>query len=217
MPEGLPCCTTWTLSHNPAHISQTFDVVYLHSCLRCCSPGDTASGPVSDVHVYLWACFFLPPIWVSVIISSFLFFLSPWLFFSLLFFLSPWCWKTLAPISNCSLAVCLFLSVFLVLLLLWREATGDPVWLQNCTEIRLIMALQKDLRQILRLCASFAHAHKHKHIPRKTPRLRHMDIYCRVKDVHIYVEMKRDCVLSYKCQLKCTRSPKWSSTQHTSG
>lgn len=138
-------------------------------------------------------------------------------FFPLLFFLSPWCWKTLAPISNCSLAVCLFLSVFLVLLLLWREATGDPVWLQNCTEIRLIMALQKDLRQILRLCASFAHAHKHKHIPRKTPRLRHMDIYCRVKDVHIYVEMKRDCVLSYKCQLKCTRSPKWSSPQHTSG
>lgn len=58
-----------------------FDVVYLYSCLRCCSPVDTASGPVSDVHVYLRACFFPPPILDSVIISSFLFFLSPCLFF----------------------------------------------------------------------------------------------------------------------------------------
>lgn len=187
-------------------MSQMFDVVYLHSCLLCCSPVDTASGPVSDVHVYLWACFFpLPSDTLSSSLPSSFFYLLD--FFSSPFFLSPWCEETLAPISNCCLSVCLFLSV-LVLLLLWREATRDNVWLHNCTEIRQIMVLQKDLRQILRLCASFAHAHKHKHIPRKTPHLRHMDIYCRVKDVHIYVEMKRNCVLSYKCQRKCTRSPK---------
>lgn len=45
--------------HNLAHISRMFDVAYLHSCLLFCSSVDTASGPVSDFHVYLWPCFFL--------------------------------------------------------------------------------------------------------------------------------------------------------------
>lgn len=94
------------------HISQMFDVVCLHSCLLFRSSVDTASGPASDFHVYL--------------------------FFPLPFFFSPCCWKAVTQLSNCSFS----LSAHLFLSSLWSahalvgEATRHPVWLCNWTEIR---------------------------------------------------------------------------------
>lgn len=68
-----------------------------------------------------------------------------------------------------SLSLSLFLFTLWFVGSLWGEATGDPVWLHNCTEISLFMVARRDLRQILRFSASFVHAHKH--IPRNTPSL----------------------------------------------
>lgn len=96
-------------------ISQMSDVVCLHSCLLFRSSVDTASGSVSDFHVYLCPCFFPLP-----------------------FFLSPCCWKAVPRLSNCSfsLSAHLFLSSLWSAHVLVGEATRHPVWLCNWTEIR---------------------------------------------------------------------------------
>lgn len=172
MPEGLPCCTTWTLSHNPAHISQMFDVVYLHSCLRCCSPGDTASGPVSDVHVYLWACFSPLP---SESLSSSL----PSSFFYLLdFFSSPFLPLSLVlknfgtdlKLLSCSLSfpVCLFSALAFVERSHWRPCLAPELYWDQADHGSTKRS-QTDTETLCFLCAcTQAQTHTQKDTPSQT-------------------------------------------------
>lgn len=139
-PGGPPCSTSWALSHNPAHISVMFHIVYcpvvisilLLSRLPCCSRVETLpAGPLCDVHVYLWACF--PPLRLRrsrYLPSSNFFFLPPW------FFPLPFCLRLSLVLKSSGTTVavtadpellffCLRLSM-LLLCGLWGEATRRP-------------------------------------------------------------------------------------------
>lgn len=70
-----------------------FTVVYLHSCLLCRSPVDTASGPVCDVHVSVGMNSPALSETLTISLPPLPFFLSIWF---LLFFLSILCWKAVA-------------------------------------------------------------------------------------------------------------------------
>lgn len=98
----------------------------------------------------------------SFINSSFLLVLSPWLFSFFLFLLCLLLFKLLFFFLRHSFPVCLF-SAFA----LWREATWESDRPHNCADIRLVMALQKDLR----LISTFSFLSSDMQPSRKTPPL----------------------------------------------
>lgn len=124
-----PYCTSWPLSHNPAPISQMFDVYHTSVCFTV----DSASGPVSGALVCLWAWFLPPSMRLNNCLSSFFYSIS-WLFTSpfssiLLGIEKMWHWSQTGFLSH---SIRLFLPVFSALsLLLCRDSNGHPVRLSN--------------------------------------------------------------------------------------
>ncbi len=173
VPDGSPY--SWALSHNPARISLMCHVVYLPFSLLCCSQ-TLPTGPCGMI-VSICGHVFPSSVWDTLTIS-----LPPRSFYRLDFFLhlsfslfgdekqrydgGGSDWSQSAPFSPLAsfFAVSLFSDLALWFMgSLWWEATGDPVWLQNTSEIRQFVVPHRDHRQILRFAASFMRAQTHRH------------------------------------------------------
>lgn len=113
----VPLCWHFELYH--ASPSLRCLVLFIYTPV-CWATLNTASRPVSDVHVFVWACLRPPP--MRPLSSS-----LPLFHCFLPYFFSLCYWNFLALISK----LLFFFSVFSMLWLLWREVSGDSFWLCN--------------------------------------------------------------------------------------
>lgn len=131
--------------------------------------------------------------------ASFLFYLL--YFFPSLFLLCLSLFKLLFFFLSHSFPVCLF-SAFALL----REATWESDRPHDCADIRLVMALHKDLR----LIPTFSFLSSDMQPSRKTPPLYFKCMSWQAKDIHIYVWMRNNFWSSQMCQ-----NSKWNVVHST--